>query len=126
MCGHPLCAQSCRLRKTKNARIAKRGKHVFLLTAEKLRAKRKFRIDVCLLFALFCRLHWVWLLYYYVSMALRESILRVNGSRIHPWWLYHHYVSLVLAVVMMTMSEALMATIVSDTTLKFFVFQGKY
>lgn len=69
-------------------------------------------------------LHWVWLLYYYVSMALRESILRVNGSRIHPWWLYHHYVSLVLAVVMMTMSEALMATIVSDTTLKFFVFQG--
>lgn len=35
--------------------------------------------------------HWiydlthVWLLYYYVSLALRENILAVNGSDIRPW-----------------------------------------
>jgi len=28
----------------------------------------------------------VWLLYYYVSLALRENILRVNGSAILPWY----------------------------------------
>jgi len=37
--------------------------------------------------------HHLWLLYYYVSLALRENILLVNGSNIRPWWIYHHYLS---------------------------------
>lgn len=35
-----------------------------------------------------------WLLYYYVTLALRENILNVNGSFIKPWWILHHYVSI--------------------------------
>ena len=52
--------------------------------------------------------HWVyvithiWLLYYYSSLALRENILRVNGSAIKPWWIYHHYVSAAASVVVLT------------------------
>jgi len=41
----------------------------------------------------------VWLLYYYVSLALRENILRVNGSAIMPWWIIHHYFSIILSLV---------------------------
>lgn len=37
--------------------------------------------------------HHLWLLYYFVSLALRENILLVNGSNIRPWWIYHHYLS---------------------------------
>jgi len=38
-------------------------------------------------------LHNLWMLYYFVSLALRENILLVNGSDIRPWWIYHHYFS---------------------------------
>eukprot|EP01132_Coremiostelium_polycephalum_P001959 gene1959-2404_t len=36
----------------------------------------------------------IWLCYYYVTLALRENILRVNGSSIKPWWIIHHYLSI--------------------------------
>ncbi|GAM28319.1 hypothetical protein SAMD00019534_114950, partial [Acytostelium subglobosum LB1] len=36
----------------------------------------------------------IWLLYYYVTLALRENILLVNGSSIRPWWIMHHYLSI--------------------------------
>src|SRR3989338_3077962 len=39
----------------------------------------------------------VWLLYYYTTLALREHILKVNGSRVKPWWIYHHYLSIVIS-----------------------------
>ncbi|KAG2488906.1 hypothetical protein HYH03_012536 [Edaphochlamys debaryana] len=32
-----------------------------------------------------------WLSYFYISMALRENVLYVNGSRIRGWWIQHHY-----------------------------------
>ena len=37
----------------------------------------------------------IWLLYYYLSLALRENILKANGSEIHSWWFMHHYISMV-------------------------------
>jgi hypothetical protein len=59
----------------------------------------------------------VWLLYYYTSLALRENILRVNGSSkiihrandvmmtnrgaisdIKSWWIIHHYLSIVVSL----------------------------
>lgn len=52
--------------------------------------------------------HWihilthVWLLYYYVSLSLRENILKVNGSNIRPWWIYHHYISAVMSIIVLT------------------------
>ncbi|MDP2435543.1 MAG: hypothetical protein Q8P67_07355 [archaeon] len=39
----------------------------------------------------------VWLLYYYTTLALREHILKVNGSRVKPWWIYHHYLSIAIS-----------------------------
>ena len=41
-----------------------------------------------------------WLLYYYASLALRENILKVNGSNIATWWISHHYISGALAATM--------------------------
>lgn len=49
----------------------------------------------------------VWLLYYYVSLSLRENILRVNGSNIKPWWIFHHYFSTFVALVVMTWTDTL-------------------
>lgn len=36
----------------------------------------------------------IWLLYYYTTLALRENILKVNGSNIKAWWIMHHYLSI--------------------------------
>ncbi|KAL1232385.1 Transmembrane protein [Trichinella spiralis] len=33
------------------------------------------------------------LVWYYCTLTIRESILRCNGSRIKGWWLFHHYAS---------------------------------
>eukprot|EP00250_Pteridium_aquilinum_P026728 c33502_g1_i1 orf=223-1074(+) len=43
-----------------------------------------------------------WLLLFYTSLALRENILRINGSDIRPWWVYHHYCAMLMAVVALT------------------------
>jgi hypothetical protein len=43
----------------------------------------------------------IWLLYYYVTLALRENILKVNGSSIKPWWILHHYLSIVGSMTML-------------------------
>jgi hypothetical protein len=52
--------------------------------------------------------HWihilthVWLLYYYVSLSLRENILLANGSKIRPWWITHHYVASAMSIIVLT------------------------
>lgn len=33
------------------------------------------------------QLYLVWVTYFYVSMALREGVLLVNGSHIRSWWI---------------------------------------
>ncbi|KAI5059466.1 hypothetical protein GOP47_0025785 [Adiantum capillus-veneris] len=43
-----------------------------------------------------------WLLFFYTSLALRENILRINGSNIRPWWVYHHYCAMLMAVIALT------------------------
>jgi hypothetical protein len=40
----------------------------------------------------------VWLLYYYITLALRENILKVNGSNIKYWWIVHHYLSIAISL----------------------------
>ena len=49
------------------------------------------------------QLYWVWLLYFYTALALRENILRVNGSTIRPWWIKHHYYSAAMSLCVLTM-----------------------
>ena len=39
-------------------------------------------------FRIISLLHSLWMLYYYVSAALRENIMSINGSSIQSWWLY--------------------------------------
>ncbi|KAJ7949583.1 Transmembrane protein [Quillaja saponaria] len=48
------------------------------------------------------QLYQAWLLFLYTGLALRENILRVNGSDIRPWWIYHHYCAMIMALVSLT------------------------
>ncbi|XVE64538.1 hypothetical protein DITRI_Ditri07aG0108500 [Diplodiscus trichospermus] len=48
------------------------------------------------------QLYQAWLLFLYTGLALRENILRANGSDIRPWWIYHHYFAMVMALVSLT------------------------
>ncbi|PKA50203.1 hypothetical protein AXF42_Ash017795 [Apostasia shenzhenica] len=52
--------------------------------------------------ALPVQLYQAWLLFLYTSLALRENILRVNGSDIRPWWVYHHYCAMLMALISIT------------------------
>lgn len=67
----------------------------------------------------------LWLLYYYVSLALRENILRVNGSSIRPWWLWHHYLSACMSMLILTWpsDSKVMASFLPTFTL-YFLYQG--
>ncbi|ETO09850.1 hypothetical protein RFI_27529 [Reticulomyxa filosa] len=46
-----------------------------------------------------CQWHHGWLLYLYLSLAIREYVLRLNGSRIYIWWIYHHHISSLMSFV---------------------------
>lgn len=37
------------------------------------------------------------LVWYYCTLTIRESILKVNGSRIKGWWRFHHFFSTVVS-----------------------------
>ncbi|XP_055706826.1 transmembrane protein 120 homolog [Phlebotomus papatasi] len=41
------------------------------------------------------------LVWYYCTLTIRESILKVNGSRIKGWWRTHHFISTVSAGVLL-------------------------
>ncbi|WOL07552.1 transmembrane protein 120 [Canna indica] len=48
------------------------------------------------------QLYQAWLLFLYTSLALRENVLRANGSDIRPWWIYHHYCAMLMALISLT------------------------
>ncbi|KAA3475922.1 transmembrane protein 120-like protein isoform X1 [Gossypium australe] len=48
------------------------------------------------------QLYEAWLLFLYTGLAMRENILRANGSDIRPWWIYHHYCAMLMALVSLT------------------------
>lgn len=41
------------------------------------------------------------LVWYYCTLTIRESILKVNGSRIKGWWRFHHFFSTVVAGILL-------------------------
>ena len=43
------------------------------------------------------------MLYFYAALALRENVLRANGSTIRKWWINHHYYSMGMCLVVLTM-----------------------
>jgi hypothetical protein len=44
-----------------------------------------------------------WMLLVYTGLAMRENVLRVNGSNIRKWWIYHHYISILLLLVLLSL-----------------------
>ncbi|EFC40706.1 predicted protein [Naegleria gruberi] len=50
-------------------------------------------------------LYQLYLTYFYLTLALRENILAVNGSNIKAWWIRHHYLSIFLVITMLTWPE---------------------
>ncbi|XP_022919447.1 transmembrane protein 120 homolog [Onthophagus taurus] len=41
------------------------------------------------------------LVWYYCTLTIRESILKVNGSKIKGWWRLHHFISTVAAAILL-------------------------
>ncbi|XP_024883615.1 transmembrane protein 120 homolog [Temnothorax curvispinosus] len=41
------------------------------------------------------------LVWYYCTLTIRESILKVNGSKIKGWWRFHHFLSTVISAVLL-------------------------
>ncbi|CAN0840749.1 Transmembrane protein 120 homolog [Linum grandiflorum] len=74
---------------------------LFLLFPSALLIMRSWVWDGCLP-AFPVQLYQSWLLFLYTGLALRENILRVNGSDIRPWWIYHHYCAMIMALVSLT------------------------
>lgn len=74
---------------------------LFLLFPSILLTLRAWHWDGCMP-AFPVQLYQAWLLFLYTGLALRENILRVNGSDIRPWWIYHHYCAIIMALVSLT------------------------
>mmetsp|Transcript_42986 Transcript_42986/g.102052 ORF Transcript_42986/g.102052 Transcript_42986/m.102052 type:complete len:384 (+) Transcript_42986:71-1222(+) len=55
--------------------------------------------------AVMCAVHMflVWMMYAYTALALRENVLKLNGSDIRPWWIHHHYWSIVSTILLLTL-----------------------
>jgi hypothetical protein len=47
------------------------------------------------------------LVWYYCTLTIRESILKVNGSRIKGWWRLHHFLSTVAAGILLIWPDTL-------------------
>ncbi|PIN02781.1 putative membrane protein [Handroanthus impetiginosus] len=78
-----------------------RTAYLFLFLPSMLLMLRSWIWDGCLP-ALPVQLYQAWLLYLYTGLALRENILRVNGSDIRPWWIKHHYYAMAMALISLT------------------------
>lgn len=46
-------------------------------------------------------IHMFLLVWYYCTLTIRESILKVNGSRIKGWWRAHHFISTILSGILL-------------------------
>ncbi|KAK6625473.1 hypothetical protein RUM43_005771 [Polyplax serrata] len=56
------------------------------------------------------------LVWYYCTLTIRESILKVNGSRIKGWWRMHHFISTFAAGVLL----------IWPNTSTWYVFRGQF
>ncbi|XP_039045966.1 transmembrane protein 120 homolog [Hibiscus syriacus] len=74
---------------------------LFLLFPLTLLVLRSWIWDGCLP-AFPVQLYEAWLLFLYTGLAMRENILRINGSDIRPWWIHHHYCAIVMALISIT------------------------
>lgn len=93
----------------------------FRRKSERLRFKSEYELvklkfaPIGVLFCIIClalpRYRWLHMIFqlslsaYYVTLAVRENILRKNGSNIRSWWITHHYLTMMQSVVLLTWSN---------------------
>lgn len=74
--------------------------------------------------------HWslvliqIWLMYYYLTLAIRCNILKMNGSKMMDWWIYHHYISIFMTAVYLTWPNANVYNKYKKQYLLYLSFQG--
>lgn len=71
--------------------------------------------DACLSF---------FLLWYYCTLTVRESILISNGSRIKGWWVAHHYVAVMLSGIFVIWPESSSYQEFRSTFMAFSIYQS--
>ncbi|KAL9648748.1 hypothetical protein ABK040_003684 [Willaertia magna] len=54
----------------------------------------------------FDTIYQLYLTYFYLTLAIRENILRVNGSNIKAWWIRHHYLSVLVVATLLTWPDS--------------------
>lgn len=62
------------------------------------------------------------MVWYYCTLTIRESILRVNGSRIRGWWRAHHFLSTALAGVLLTWPDSVTYHLFRHQLMWFYVY----
>lgn len=65
------------------------------------------------------------MVWYYCTLTIRESILRVNGSRIRGWWRAHHFLSTALAGVLLTWPDSVTYHLFRHQLMWFYVYISK-
>lgn len=67
-----------------------------------------FGVSFCILCLFLPNYRWTHMIFqlaascYYINLAIRENILRVNGSNIRSWWIIHHYFTMMQSVLLLT------------------------
>ncbi|CAI2349706.1 unnamed protein product [Caenorhabditis sp. 36 PRJEB53466] len=95
--------------------------NVSLLTkSEKFKYKQEyegFKWNITIVICVLAVVSWVWpfrvldsilcflMVWYYCTLTIRESVLRVNGSKIKGWWLSHHYLSCAVPGIVLTWKD---------------------
>lgn len=93
-----------------NVRFERKSERLaFKKEYEKLKMKLApvfvFFAIICLIFEEYRWVHMILqlsLTSYYVALAIRENILRANGSNIRTWWVIHHYFTMMQGVLLLT------------------------
>uniref|UniRef100_A0A1I7UMI1 Transmembrane protein 120 homolog n=1 Tax=Caenorhabditis tropicalis TaxID=1561998 RepID=A0A1I7UMI1_9PELO len=97
--------------------------NISLLTkTEKFKYKEEyegFKWNITILICVLALISWMWpfrvldsilcflMVWYYCTLTIRESVLRVNGSKIKGWWLSHHYLSCAVPGIVLTWKDGL-------------------
>lgn len=66
------------------------------------------------------------MVWYYCTLTIRESILRVNGSRIKGWWRAHHFISTALSAVLLTWPDSPTYHLFRNQLMWFYVYISKF
>jgi hypothetical protein len=89
--------------------VRKKERLAFKADYERLKQRlAPFFVVLCIACLLFEENRWLHMILqlaltsYYITLAIRENILRINGSNIKSWWIIHHYVTIMQGVLLLT------------------------